>query len=59
MRYIKLAYCDGSGELFQIHDVSGEFVRFADLDGNTIDVAAKPFEATIVDADAPPPSWGV
>jgi hypothetical protein len=57
MRYIRLAYCDGSGELYQIHDDIGGFVRFANLHGDTIDAAAKPFEASVVDADASPPSW--
>lgn len=53
-RYIKLAYCDGSGELYQIHDDAGEFVRFADLDGTTIRGA---FQATMTDANAPLPAW--
>lgn len=60
MRYIKLEKCDGSGDIvYQIHDAIGTFLRFADADGNTIDTVTETIEATVVDADAPAPPWGV
>jgi hypothetical protein len=61
MRYILLSYLSGGeGTLYQIHDDEGNFLRFADMDGNTIEPVAPPrapFSATLVAADVEPPSW--
>lgn len=58
MRYILLEYVSGgSGQLFQIHDDAGQFIRFADMDGNTIDGDVNKFSATLVEADVAPPAW--
>lgn len=58
MRYILLSFVSGgTGTLYQIHDADGRFIRFADMDGNTINSNDTPFSATTVDADAAAPSW--
>ena len=60
MRYMLLSYISGGeGMLYQIHDAAGRFVRFADMDGNTLNPDANPFSATLVSADVDPPSWHV
>lgn len=58
MRYMLLQYLSGGeGTLYQIHTSSGDFLRFADLDGNTLDSGVSPFSATLLEADVAFPSW--
>lgn len=60
MRYMLLQYLSGGeGTLYQIHDAAGGFVRFADMDGNTINSEGAPFSATLVSADVEFPAWHV
>jgi hypothetical protein len=60
MRYMLLQYLSGGdGMLYQIHDDAGAFLRFADMDGNTLDSGANPFSATLITADVAPPAWHV
>lgn len=63
MRYMLLEYISGgTGQLYQIHDDEGGFIRFADMDGNTIEPTIPPhapFTALLVAADVAPPSWHV
>ena len=60
MRYMLLKYISGGeGNLYQIHTDEGAFLRFADLDGNTLDSGANPFSATLIAADVELPSWHV
>lgn len=60
MRYILLQYISGGeGMLYQIHDDAGGFIRFADMDGNTLNSDASPFSATMIAADVDPPAWHV
>jgi hypothetical protein len=46
------------GQLYQIHDDAGMFIRYADMDGNTIPLGEE-FSATLVEADVAAPVWHV
>jgi hypothetical protein len=60
MRYMLLSYLSGGdGMLYQIHDAQGGFIRFADMDGNTLNSDANPFSATLIAADVEFPAWHV
>jgi hypothetical protein len=46
------------GQFYQIADLSSEngFVRFADLNGNTLELIP-PYGAKVIDDNPPLPSW--
>jgi hypothetical protein len=46
------------GQFYQICDLNSEigFVRFSDLDGNTLELVP-PYGYYIVDGDSPTPTW--